>query len=82
MRMYDVVAKRFRPWGYAYPFIETALGLAFLFRFQMTATTWIALVLSLVGAIGVIQANLVEANHSVCLPWHGVQIADVSCHGY
>ena len=56
--MYDVVAKRFKPWGYAYPFIETALGLALLFHFQMTAITWIALVLSLVGAIGVIQANL------------------------
>jgi copper chaperone CopZ len=56
--MYDVVAKRFKPWGYAYPFIETALGFAFLFHFQMIAATWAALVLSLVGAIGVIQANL------------------------
>jgi copper chaperone CopZ len=56
--MYDVVAKRFKPWGYVYPFIETALGLAFLFHFQMVAATWVALALSLIGAVGVIQANL------------------------
>lgn len=53
---YDVVAKRFRPWGMAYPFVETALGFAFLFQFQLHAATWVALVLSLVGAIGVIQS--------------------------
>jgi copper chaperone CopZ len=53
---YDVVAKRFRPWGMAYPFIETALGFAFLFHFQMQIATWAALILSLVGAIGVIQS--------------------------
>ncbi len=56
--MYDVIAKRFRPWGYAYPFIETALGFAFLFHVQMPVILWVALVLSVVGAIGVIQANL------------------------
>ncbi len=55
---YDVVAKQFRPWGYAYPFVETALGFAFLFQYQLRAMSWIALVLSVVGAIGVIQANL------------------------
>ena len=53
---YDVVAKRFRPWGLAYPFVETALGFAFLFQFQMHTATWVALILSLVGAIGVIQS--------------------------
>ena len=55
---YDVSAKQFRPWGYAYPFIETALGFAFLFQFQPLASTIVALVLSLVGAIGVVQATL------------------------
>jgi copper chaperone CopZ len=53
---YDVVAKVFKPWGYAYPFIETALGFAFLFSFHMPILLWIALLLSLVGAIGVIQS--------------------------
>lgn len=55
---YDVIAKVFKPWGYAYPFIEIALGFAFLFYYQMTLVTWISLVISVIGAIGVIQANL------------------------
>ena len=55
---YDVIAKHFKPWGYAYPFIELALGFAFLFGYNMITLSWIALVLSVVGAIGVIQANL------------------------
>ena len=53
---YDVVAKLFRPWAYAYPFVELALGFAFLFGFNMIALSWIALVLSLVGTLGVVQA--------------------------
>jgi copper chaperone CopZ len=53
---YDVVAKIFKPWGMAYPFIETALCFAFLFSFQLSAATWAALVLNLVGAIGVVQS--------------------------
>jgi copper chaperone CopZ len=55
---YDVVAKVFKPWGYAYPFIETALGFAFLFNFQMIASAWVALILSAIGIIGAVQANL------------------------
>ena len=53
---YDIVAKAFKPWAYAYPFVEVALGFAFLFWFEMRAAAWIALILSLVGAIGVIQS--------------------------
>jgi copper chaperone CopZ len=53
---YDLVAMAFKPWGYAYPFIELALGFAFLFWFQMLASTWIALVLSVIGAAGVIRS--------------------------
>lgn len=53
---YDIIAKVFRPWGYAYPFIELALGFAFLFWIAMGPATWAALILSLIGAIGVIQS--------------------------
>jgi copper chaperone CopZ len=53
---YDIIAKVFKPWGYAYPFVELALGFAFLFWFEMHAAAWIALVLSLIGAVGVIQS--------------------------
>ncbi len=56
---YDIIAKVFKPWGYAYPFIETALGLGFFFNFpDMITLSWVALALSTVGAIGVIQANM------------------------
>lgn len=53
---YDIIAKVFRPWGYAYPFVEVGLGLAFLFWYEMRAAAWIALILSLIGAIGVIRS--------------------------
>ncbi len=53
---YDIIAKVFKPWAYAYPFVEIGLGLAFLFWIQMWPATWAALILSLVGAIGVIQS--------------------------
>jgi copper chaperone CopZ len=54
---YDVIAKHIPAWGYIYPFVEVALGFGFLFRLDMYVLSWIALVLSLVGAVGVIQAN-------------------------
>jgi copper chaperone CopZ len=59
---YDVVAKRIPVWGYAYPFVELALGFGFLFWLDMRVLSWIALVLSLVGAAGVIQANRSKQN--------------------
>jgi copper chaperone CopZ len=55
---YDVIAKHFPAWGYAYPFVELALGFGFLFWFDMRLLSWAALILSLIGAVGVIQANL------------------------
>lgn len=53
---YDIIAKYIPAWGYAYPFIELALGFGFLFWFDMQLLSWVALILSLVGAVGVIQA--------------------------
>ena len=53
-----MVAKQVPAWGYVYPFVEVALGFGFLFGLDMYVLSWIALVLSLVGAVGVIQANL------------------------
>jgi copper chaperone CopZ len=53
---YDIIAKVFKPWAYAYPFVELALGLAFLFWIEMWPATWAALILSLIGAAGVIQS--------------------------
>jgi copper chaperone CopZ len=53
---YDIVARAFKPWGYAYPFVELALGFAFLSWYEMRAASWAALILSVIGAIGVIRS--------------------------
>jgi len=50
---YDVVAKPFRPYGYAYPFIELGLGLAYLANFLPLVTNLVTLIVMLVGLIGV-----------------------------
>lgn len=55
---YDVVARPVRAYGYAYPFIELGLGVAFLLRFAPIATNIVTLVVMLVSAIGVTQALL------------------------
>ena len=53
---YDLIARRQRAWGYAYPFIELALGLAYL-AFIWPAVTYIAtIVLFSFGAAGVVLA--------------------------
>src|SRR5690606_25963019 len=55
---YDVVAKKFRSWGYIYAFIELGLGLAFALDFQPVFTnTFTAIVMS-VSLIGVLQSVL------------------------
>ncbi len=50
--MYDIIAKRIRAYGYIYPFIEIALGLAFLFRFEVVIAAWITLVIMSINSIG------------------------------
>lgn len=50
--MYDVITKRFKPYGYLYPFLEIGLGVAFLLRFEITIAAWATLVLMLINSIG------------------------------
>ncbi len=50
--MYDVIAKRAKAYGYIYPFIEIALGLAFLLRYEILAVAWITLGLMLINSLG------------------------------
>jgi hypothetical protein len=53
---YDLLAKRFRPYALAYPFIELALGLGYL-AFWRPTTVYLATVVVLgFGALGVINA--------------------------
>jgi copper chaperone CopZ len=56
--MYDVVAKKFRQWGYIYAFIELALGVAYAINFQPVITNVVTLVVMSVSIIGVQQSVL------------------------
>jgi copper chaperone CopZ len=54
--MYDVLAVRVPAYGYVYPFIELALGLAFLTGFNPMATNWATIGVMGFSSIGVIQS--------------------------
>ena len=53
---YDLLAARWRGWGYVYPFVELGLGMAYLANWQPSITNGITLVVMGFSAIGVIQA--------------------------
>jgi copper chaperone CopZ len=55
-RSYDVIAAKSRAYAYTYPFIELALGIAYLIRWHPVATNWITLAVMLVSAAGVLNA--------------------------
>ena len=57
-RMYDPLAKRFPIYGWIYPFIETALGLMFLIRFEINIALIITLVVLGITTIGVTKTLL------------------------
>lgn len=55
-QMYDLLAKRARPYALLYPFLELGLGLAYLARFYPAATYAVTIVLMTFGALGVFTA--------------------------
>lgn len=57
-RMYDPLAKRFPMYGKIYPFIETALGLMFLMRFEINMALIVTLVVLGITTIGVTKTLL------------------------
>ncbi len=52
--MYDLLAKRAKNYGLLYPFIELALGIAYLINWQPVITNTITLLVMLFSSIGVI----------------------------
>ncbi len=54
--MYDVVAGKVPRYGLVYPFIELALGLAYLFAWHMRPVLWATLAFSLIGGVGVVRS--------------------------
>jgi hypothetical protein len=55
---YDVLARPVRAYGYVYPFVELALGVAYLARFAPVVTNLVTLAVMLVSLAGVTQALL------------------------
>jgi len=53
---YDVVSKRWFGYGYVYPFIELALGLAYTISFQPVLTNSVTLVIMGISMVGVVKA--------------------------
>lgn len=54
-RMYDLLARRSRPYAYLYPFLEVGFGLAYLFAWQVTLVSAVVVPVMLIGALGVYQ---------------------------
>ncbi|MCW1907923.1 MAG: hypothetical protein KIH63_001110 [Candidatus Saccharibacteria bacterium] len=65
---YDIVAKRFRPYAYAYPFIELGLGLLYVFDVMPNGRDLLTLVIMAIGSIGVAQEMKKRSGiHCACL---------------
>ncbi len=56
--MYDVIARKFKAWGYIYALIELGLGLAYATNFSPAITNLITLIVMSVSIIGVLQTVL------------------------
>ena len=56
--MYDIIARKFSAWGYAYAFIELLLGIAFLINFNLIVTSSTTFVVMSISLIGVLQTVL------------------------
>ncbi|WDF54055.1 heavy-metal-associated domain-containing protein [Mucilaginibacter sp. KACC 22063] len=56
--MYDVIARKFKGWGYIYAFTELALGLAYATNFQPVITNAVTFVVMSVSIVGVLQTVL------------------------
>jgi len=56
--VYDIVAKKSKAWGFIYPFVELALGIAFATNMQPAITNSITLFVMGLSIIGVLQSVL------------------------
>ncbi len=55
-RRYDLIAAQLPTYAFVYPFLEAALGFAYLFNVGGKATLWVTLILMTISAAGVINA--------------------------
>jgi len=64
-RTYDIIAQASKTYAYAYPFIEMALGLAYLLRLAPVTTNSITALIMFISAYGVLRA-LLKKEQIVC----------------
>lgn len=55
---YDIIAAKWKPWGYLYPFVELVLGIAYITRFEPTLTHTVTIVVLTAGGVGVIRSMM------------------------
>jgi len=66
--MYDMAARRFRAYGFMYPFLELFLGLAYLSGIALFATYMITIAVMTVSSIGVIRSLMRGLDvHCACM---------------
>lgn len=56
--MYDIIAKKWRGYGYVYPYIELLLGVAFLIGIELRLMNILVIIVLGLGTIGVVESNL------------------------
>lgn len=67
-RGYDLLARASKPWAYAYPFVELALGVLYALNYMPLLVNVVTFILMTVGALGVLKALLdKQAIRCACL---------------
>lgn len=62
---YDPIAKRFKLYGWLYPFIETLLGIMFLYQIELEIALWVTIIILGITTVGVAQ-QLFQKNKIQC----------------
>ncbi len=57
-QMYDVIAAKWKGWGYVYPFVELGLGVLYLINVFPIFTNWFTVIVLGISSIGVIKSVL------------------------
>lgn len=55
---YDLIAKKFKVYGYIYPFIELFLGLGYLMQADLWLVNWATLIVMVVSGISIVKSLL------------------------
>jgi hypothetical protein len=65
---YDLIAKRFKPYGFVYPFIELGLALLYAFGALLVFADWFVVGLAVIGIVSVYRSIIKkERLYCACL---------------